>query len=130
MALPLFLVRPTEATGDTSTAAVVPTVVLRPWFWQATVGQWPSGPAAVLFFTNQTRYREDTGVVVGRDGAYRLIPMTVGEQRGLLSPDGRTYVRSGPEQLDLITGDTRRVSGDDWKVRPLAWSPEEDSLLS
>lgn len=128
---PIWLLhRPVTMTGDGPMAPILPTSVHRPWLWQATAGQWPPGAAAVLFYTNRTRYLEDTGVVVGRGGAYRLIPMTVGEERGVLSPDGRTYVRPGPEPVDLVTGDTRRAGAEEWRIRPLAWSPDGRWLLA
>ena len=120
-----LLHRPTALTGGPSGTPIVPSLVHPPWLWQATVGQWPPGPAAVLFFTNRTRYLEETGVVIGRNGAYRLVPMTVGEERGLLSPDRpQQHVRPGPEPIDLVTGDTRQAGADEWKIRPLAWSPD------
>ena len=93
-----LLHRPTALTGGPSGTPIVPSFVYPPWLWQATVGQWPPGPAAVLFFTNRTRYLEETGVVIGRNGADRLVPMTVGEERGLLSPDGRSVRAAGPNR--------------------------------
>ena len=90
----------TAAASDTA-----PARVYDPWLWQATIGQRPAGPASVVFFTSNTRYFESTGVLVGRDGAYRLIPLQVGEDHGLLSPDGRHYVRPHRGVLvDLTTG--------------------------
>ncbi|MEK8109911.1 hypothetical protein NKG94_46770 [Micromonospora sp. M12] len=66
-----------------------------PWLWQATVGQRPAGPAALVFFTERTRYFESTGVLVDRDGAYRLIPIGIAEGHGLLSRmDGTTSGRT------------------------------------
>lgn len=109
--------------GPSAAAEVVPDRVHIPWLWQATVGQLPPGPASVLFFTDRTRYAESTGVVVGGDGSYRLLPMTVGEGHGLLSPDGRWYLRPGTGGLvDLRTGDERH--GHRAGIAPLAWSPD------
>ncbi|GAA2185058.1 TolB family protein [Micromonospora lupini] len=110
----------TDAGG---TAAAVPTRVHDPWLWQATVAQRPAGPAALVFFTDRTRYSESTGVLVGRDGGYRLIPLHIGEGHGLLSPDGRHYLRPGSgELLDLSTGRQRRTMS--LGVDPLAWSAD------
>ncbi|SCG38710.1 TolB family protein [Micromonospora halophytica] len=110
-------------------AETVPTRLYDPWLWQATVGQHPAGPASVVFFTSNTRYAESTGVLVGRDGGYRLIPMRVGEGHGLLSPDGRHYLRPGWGTLiDLTTGDER--AGHPAGLHPLAWSPDGRRLLA
>ncbi|SIN11545.1 hypothetical protein [Micromonospora cremea] len=67
-------------------------------------------------------------MLVGRDGGYRLIPLHVGEGHGLLSPDGRHYLRPGTgELLDLTTGRQRRTLPTG--VRPLAWSPDGRQVL-
>ncbi|GGO16671.1 hypothetical protein [Micromonospora parathelypteridis] len=119
-------------TAPDSTAAdrwggSVPTRVHNPWLWQATVGQSPAGPASLVFFTPRTRYLESTGVLVGRDGGYRLIPLQVAEDHGLLSPDGRHYLRPSGELLDLTTGRQRRTLHT-W-MQPLAWSPDLQRVL-
>ncbi|MGC4758478.1 TolB family protein [Micromonospora trifolii] len=117
-----------ESTVADSTARVVPTRVRDPWLWQATVGQRPAGPAALLFFTDRTRYFESTGVLVARDGAYRLIPIGIAEGHGLLSPDGRHYLRpQSGELLDLTTGRQRRTGKPG--LDPFAWSPDGRSVL-
>lgn len=121
------------STAGTSTAAdgtggAVPTRVHQPWLWQATVEQRPTGPAALVFFTSRTRFLESTGVLIGRDGGYRLIPLHVAEDHGLLSPDGRHYLRPSGELLALTTGEQRRVT--DTGMRPLAWSPDGQRVLS
>lgn len=116
------------AQRDAAPAEVVPSRVRDPWLWQATVGQHPVGPASVLFFTDHSRYFESTGVVVGRDGGYRLLPIGVGEEHGLLSPDGRWYLRPGYGRLvDLRTGDERLTHR---PLRPLAWSPDGKLVLA
>ncbi|MEV7987687.1 hypothetical protein [Micromonospora sp. NPDC085948] len=117
-----------RTTASGSTAGVVPTRVHDPWLWQATVGQRPAGPAALVFFTDRTRYFESTGVLVDRNGAYRLIPIPIGEGHGLLSPDGRHYLRpySG-ELLDLTTGRQRRTRSTG--VYPMAWAPDGQHVL-
>jgi hypothetical protein len=98
-----------------------------PWLWQATVGQSAPGPAAVAFWTDKTIYFESTGVVVGRGGDYRIQPMSVGEEAGPVSPDGRYYVRQGPPRLvDLDTGAQRRLPGS----AVLAWSPDGRQVLT
>ncbi|MEE6308796.1 hypothetical protein V1634_27480 [Plantactinospora veratri] len=117
------------ARRDAAPAEIVPGQVRNPWLWQATVGQHPVGPASVLFFTANTRYLESTGVVVGRDGGYRLLPINVGEGHGLLSPDGRWYLRPGTGLLlDLRSGDQRRTHRPG--SRPLAWSPDGRSVVA
>ncbi|WP_146247371.1 TolB family protein [Micromonospora arborensis] len=114
---------------DTAPADVVPSRVQDPWLWQATVGQHPVGPASMLFFTAHTRYFESTGVVVGRDGGYRLLPINLAEAPGLLSPDGRWYLRPGVGSLvDLRTGDERRTHQPG--LNPLAWSPDGKLVLA
>ncbi|MEU1748881.1 TolB family protein [Micromonospora arida] len=111
-----------------STVGVVPSRVRDPWLWQATVGQRPAGPAALVFFTDRTRYFESTGVLVARDGAYRLIPIGIAEGHGLLSPDGRHYLRpQSGELLDLTTGRQRRTLKPG--LHPFAWSPDGRSVL-
>ncbi|MEU7974338.1 hypothetical protein AB0B48_20120 [Micromonospora sp. NPDC049089] len=111
-----------------STAGVVPSRVRDPWLWQATVGQRPAGPAALVFFTDRTRYFESTGVLVARDGAYRLIPIGMAEGHGLLSPDGRHYLRPQTgELLDLTTGRQRRTVKPG--LHPFAWSPDGRRVL-
>ncbi|MGK5742178.1 TolB family protein [Micromonospora sp. URMC 103] len=111
------------ARRDAVPAEVVPSRVRDPWLWQATVGQHPVGPASVLFFTANTRYFESTGVVVGRDGGYRLLPVNVAEAPGLLSPDGRWYLRPGTGGLlDLRAGDERVTH--EPGLHPLAWAPD------
>jgi hypothetical protein len=110
----------------------VPSRVEIPHLWQAAVGQWPAGPggrAALLFFTGKTRYLESTGVAVGIDGSYRLIYQDIGEGNGILTPDGRYYVRAGLRMLDLTTGEERQLSGDAIWGEPLAWSPDGTELL-
>ncbi|MFG1837853.1 hypothetical protein ACGFH8_05365 [Micromonospora sp. NPDC049175] len=117
----------TGAVAD-GTTGVVPTRVHDPWLWQATVGQRAAGPAALVFFTDRTRYFESTGVLVDRDGAYRLIPIGIAEGHGLLSPDGRHYLRPGSgELLDLTTGRQRRTMSTG--VSPLAWSSDGQQVL-
>ncbi|MEU8212313.1 hypothetical protein AB0B85_24315 [Micromonospora sp. NPDC049044] len=117
-----------STTAAGSAAGVVPTRVHNPWLWQATVGQRPAGPAALVFFTDRTRYFESTGVLVDRDGAYRLIPIGIAEGHGLLSPDGRHYLRPGSgELLDLTTGRQRRTAS--VGVYPMAWSPDGQQVL-
>ncbi|MDG4784821.1 hypothetical protein O7626_02545 [Micromonospora sp. WMMD1102] len=127
----------TVGDGSATADPAIPGRVEVPWLWQATARQWAPGPATVMFFTGATRYFEDTGVVVGRGGAYRLVYLDVGESRGVLSPDGRYYARFGPALLDLATGDERQLgrasgSGSDSRsssasgrgLTPLAWSPD------
>lgn len=110
------------------TGGVVPSRVRDPWLWQATVGQRPAGPAALVFFTDRTRYFESTGVLVDRDGAYRLIPIGMAEGHGLLSPDGRHYLRpQSGELLDLTTGQQRRTVKPG--LHPFAWSPDGRRVL-
>ncbi|MGI5519388.1 hypothetical protein ACQEUX_00335 [Micromonospora sp. CA-259024] len=116
------------ASAADSTAGAVPAQVHNPWLWQATVGQRPTGPAALVFFTSRTRYLESTGVLIGRDGGYRLIPLHVAEDHGLLSPDGRHYLRPSGELLDLTSGQQRRPIHTG--MRPLAWSPDGQRVLS
>ncbi|AVT29409.1 hypothetical protein C6361_07785 [Plantactinospora sp. BC1] len=117
------------ARRDAAPAEIVPGQVRNPWLWQATVDQHPVGPASVLFFTANTRYFESTGVVVGRDGGYRLLPINIGEEHGLLSPDGRWYLRPGTGGLlDLRSGDERRTHPPG--LRPLAWSPDGRSVVA
>ncbi|MBM7490063.1 hypothetical protein JOD64_001285 [Micromonospora luteifusca] len=117
-----------STTASGSTVGAVPSRVHNPWLWQATVGQRPAGPAALVFFTDRTRYFESTGVLVGRDGAYRLIPIPIGEGHGLLSPDGRHYLRPySSELLDLTTGRQRRTVSTG--VYPMAWSPDGQQVL-
>ncbi|WP_406071857.1 TolB family protein [Micromonospora sp. NBC_01638] len=117
-----------DSTAGGDTAGAVPSRLHDPWLWQATVGQRPTGPAALVFFTNHTRYLESTGVLVGRDGGYRLIPLHVAEDPGLLSSDGRHYLRPSGELLDLTTGQQRRTIHTG--MRPLAWSPDGQRVLS
>ncbi|MEV0716111.1 hypothetical protein [Asanoa sp. NPDC050611] len=107
----------------------VPSRVELPHFWQAAVGQWPAGaggPAALVYFTDRTRYFESTGVAVGVSGSYRLIYQDIGEGEGLLTADGRYYVRPGLRMLDLTTGDERQLPG---AGQPLALSPDGRELL-
>ncbi|MDG4805433.1 hypothetical protein O7634_01495 [Micromonospora sp. WMMD1120] len=119
---------PSTTAADRTAAASVPTAAHNPWLWQATVGQRPAGPAALVFFTPRTRYFESTGVLVGRDGGYRLIPLRVGEGHGLVSPDGRHYLRPQTgELLDLTTGRQRRAMTDG--VSLFDWSPDGRRVL-
>ncbi|MCG5471583.1 hypothetical protein LADH09A_005579 [Micromonospora sp. LAH09] len=92
------------------------------------MGQRAAGPAALVFFTDRTRYFESTGVLVDQDGAYRLIPIGIAERHGLLSPDGRHYLRPGSgELLDVTTGRQRRTMSTG--VSPMAWSSDGQQVL-
>ncbi|MFG1871056.1 TolB family protein [Micromonospora arborensis] len=117
----------TDSTATDSWGGSVPAKVHNPWLWQATVGQSQAGPAALVFFTSRTRYLESTGVLVGRDGGYRLIPLHVAEDHGLLSPDGHHYLRPSGELLNLTTGQQRRTIHTG--MQPLAWSPNGQRVL-
>ncbi|MBM0279176.1 hypothetical protein [Micromonospora tarensis] len=117
-----------SSAADSSAAGAVPARVHDPWLWQATVGQRPAGPAALVFFTERTRYLESTGVLVARDGAYRLIPIRIAEGHGLLSPDGRHYLRpQSGELLDLTTGRQSRPMNPGLDL--FAWSPDGRRVL-
>ncbi|MEU5782051.1 TolB family protein [Micromonospora lupini] len=88
----------------------------------------PGRSGALVFFTSRTRYFESTGVLVGRDGGYRLIPLHIGEDPGLLSPDGRHYLRPDTgELLDLTTGRQRRTLSTG--IYPFTWSPDGQQVL-
>ncbi|MFF0230681.1 hypothetical protein [Micromonospora sp. NPDC005254] len=128
LSVPAATATGSTATGSTATGSTVPSKVHQPWLWQATVEQRPAGPAALVFFTSRTRFLESTGVLVGRDGGYRLIPLHVGEDHGLLSPDGRHYLRPSGELLDLTTGQQHRPIHTG--MQPLAWSPDGHRVLS
>jgi hypothetical protein len=106
----------------------VPARVDIPWLWQATVVQRAPGNASVVFITDRTIYFEATGVVIGRNGAYRILPMNIGDELGPLSPDGRyELLRNGPHLVDLKTGHQRTLTG---AGKPIAWSRDGGKLLS
>ncbi|MEV4620119.1 WD40 repeat domain-containing protein [Asanoa sp. NPDC049573] len=132
VALPDLVAHRRAAEVPADRPGAVPSRVEIPHLWQAKVGQWPAGAggqAALVFSTSKTRYFEGTGVAVGVDGSYRLIYREIGEDAGLLTPDGRYYVRGGLRLLDLTTGEERQLSGEPiWGV-PLAWSPDGSELL-
>lgn len=102
-----------------------PAALGRPYAWQLTYEQDLNGPVAAAFIDPGTIYLEATGVLVGRDGSYRLFPMNPGEEFGFVSPDGRHLARWG-EIVDLATG--RRIPTVD-RAWPLAWSPDGRRLL-
>ncbi|WP_144126195.1 PD40 domain-containing protein [Catellatospora sichuanensis] len=102
-----------------------PATLGRPYAWQLTYGQDANGPVVAAFIDPATIYLEATGVLVGRDGSYRLFPMNPGEDLGFVSPDGRYLARWG-EIVDLVTG--RAMPTVD-RARPLAWAPDSRRLL-
>ncbi|MEU8076822.1 hypothetical protein AB0B31_15375 [Catellatospora citrea] len=102
-----------------------PGVLGRPYPWQLTYEQDLNGPVVAAFLDPDTVYLESTGVLVGRDGSYRLFPMNPGEEFGFVSPDGR-YLARWSEIVDLVTG--RSIPTVD-RARPLAWSPDGRRLL-
>lgn len=128
----------------------VPATVYPPLLGQATVRASPPGPAAILVsgegpFAGHDLdwYRfEGRSLVVGRDGAYRLVRTTFGGEAGqsmLLSPDGRYVTGDNTLEgaqwgwaepalavLDLTTGQVRRY---DHGVVAVAWAPAGRRLL-
>ncbi|GAA1406846.1 hypothetical protein GCM10009662_39430 [Catellatospora coxensis] len=102
-----------------------PAALGRPYPWQLTYEQDLNGPVVAAFIDPGTIYLEATGVLVGRDGSYRLFPMNPGEGFGLVSPDGRHLARWG-EIVDLVSG-VRTPTAE--RARPLAWSPDSRRLL-
>jgi hypothetical protein len=132
VALPEWAAHRRAAVVPADRPGAVPSRVELPHLWQAKVGQWPArpgGPAALVFFTGQTRYFEGTGVAVGANGSYRLIYQEIGEGDGMLTPDGRYYVGPGLRLLDLTTGKERQLSGEPFWGEPLAFSPDGTELL-
>ncbi|MDG4823836.1 hypothetical protein O7635_18425 [Asanoa sp. WMMD1127] len=132
LALPEVAAHRRAAVVPADGPGAVPSGVELPRAWQAKVGQWPAGPggpAALVFYTDQTRYFESTGVAVGRNGSYRLIYLDIGEGHGLLTPDGRYYVRPGLRLLDLSTGAERQLGSEPMVGYPMAFSPDGTELL-
>lgn len=119
-ALPGLVAGPQPADGGPAAG-----VLGRPYAWQLTHGQDPNGPVVAAFVDPGTVYLEATGVLVGRDGSYRLLPMNPGEEFGFVSPDGR-YLARWSEIVDLVTGRGIPTVDRSW---PLAWSPDGRRLL-
>ncbi|GAB4048609.1 PD40 domain-containing protein [Catellatospora paridis] len=115
----------TGGAGLQTAGGPVPGVLGRPYPWQLTYEQDLNGPVAAAFVDPHTVYLAATGVLVGRDGSYRLFPMDPGEDLGFVSPDGR-YLARRSEIVDLVTG--RGIPTVD-RARPLAWSPDGRRLL-
>ncbi|GAA2354239.1 hypothetical protein Cme02nite_47110 [Catellatospora methionotrophica] len=112
-------------TGPQPADGPAPGVLGRPYPWQLTYEQDPNGPVVAAFVDAHTVYLEGAGVLVGRDGSYRLFPMDPDADLGLLSPDGRHLARRS-EIVDLVTGHSVQTVD---KARPLAWSPDGRRLL-
>lgn len=102
-----------------------PAVLGRPYPWQLSYEQDLNGPVVAAFTDARTIYLESTGVLVGRDGSYRLFPMNPGEELGFVSPDGRHLARRS-EIVDLATG---RSIPNVPRSKPLAWSLDGRRLL-
>jgi hypothetical protein len=102
-----------------------PAALGRPYPWQLSYEQDLNGPVVAAFIDPGTIYLEATGVLVGRDGSYRLFPKNPGEEFGFVSPDGRHLARWS-EIVDLTTG--RSIPTVD-RALPLAWSPDGRRLL-
>jgi dipeptidyl aminopeptidase/acylaminoacyl peptidase len=83
----------------------IPRSVDEPYLWQQTYGASPNGPALLVFSTGHSLNGETARVIVGRDGSYRVMYRSPGEEFGSLSPDGRYVLRSG--LLDLVSGKTK-----------------------
>ncbi|WP_344402800.1 hypothetical protein, partial [Catellatospora chokoriensis] len=97
----------------------------RPYPWQLSYEQDLNGPVVAAFLDPDTVYLESTGVLVGRDGSYRLFPKNPGEEFGFVSPDGR-YLARWSEIVDLVTGRSIPTVDRAW---PLAWSRDGQRLL-
>ena len=109
--------RPVGDGGSAGTGAV-PSRLYDPWPWQATVGQSPNGPAALLVSGGSLGYTSPDwpGMygskigMVGRDGSYRMLRYGLmrmqASQDVLLSPDGRYVVgHVSLEDLLFLGGD-------------------------
>jgi hypothetical protein len=129
--------------------ATVPGGVEMPWFWQATVGMDPPGPASVLFGGDSAALYgdpwEEEGAklaVVGRGGAYRMLRYP-GEMRAgqdvRLSPDGNlvasSWLTGGPDGwlivTDLRTGASRGYGQGSGACcyETAAWRPDSGAML-
>ncbi|GAA1534878.1 hypothetical protein GCM10009827_061300 [Dactylosporangium maewongense] len=136
------------AQGDPA----VPAGIELPYFWQATVGMAPPGPATVLFggyswglSSDPYPFEEEGGklAVVGRNGAYRMLRYPDDKLRAgqdvRLSPDGNLVAQSmltgGPAGwlvvTDLRTGRSRGY-GDGPPAccfEVAAWRPDSGAVL-
>lgn len=111
---------PQVAVGDPGRSSLG-----RAYPWLPTHAEDPNGPAVAMFTGGGAGLLGPSGVLVGEDGSYRLLPVDDGSP-GLLSPDGSLLARPG-EIVDLRDG-TRIGAG---RVgRPVAWSPVGRRLLT
>ncbi|MFF5227756.1 hypothetical protein [Dactylosporangium sp. NPDC000521] len=131
--------------------SVVPRSVGLPYFWQATVGMAPPGPASVLFGGDSLGltsdpFEEEGGklAVLGRNGDYRMLRYPsdgVRAGQGVrLSPDGSLVAHSdltgGPAGwlvvTDLRTGRSRGYSGGETTccADVVAWRPDSGAVLA
>jgi hypothetical protein len=90
------------------------------------------GAASMVYMAHTWRYgpafdEADQFAVVGADGdGYRTQEVTYGEDRILLSPDGRT-IATATVLVDLATGRSRPLPGEDGV--PVAWSPDGSRMV-
>ncbi|MEV4413803.1 hypothetical protein [Catellatospora sp. NPDC049609] len=100
----------------------------RAYPWLPTHERKPNGPAVAAFTGGGASLFGRGGVVVGRDGSYRLLPAGDDGRPGLLSPDGTLLARPG-EIIDLRDGSVIGAGGGE-AGRPVAWSPVGRRLLT
>ncbi|MFD0596743.1 WD40 repeat domain-containing protein [Catellatospora coxensis] len=106
----------------------LPAWAAQPYLWQQTFSEDPNGPAKLVFETGHSLDLDTSLVVVGRDDSFRLVYLDPGELMGSLSPDGRYLL--GDNLVDLVTGQSRKLSPAVSSHWPAVWSPDSQSAVA
>ncbi|MFC7245179.1 WD40 repeat domain-containing protein [Catellatospora aurea] len=106
----------------------LPAWAAQPYLWQQTFSEDPNGPAKLVFETGHSLDLDTSLVVVGRDDSFRLVYLDPGELMGSLSPDGRYLL--GDNLVDLVTGQSRKLSPAVSSHWPAVWSPDSQNAVA
>jgi hypothetical protein len=133
VAVPVVPAARRDTPASEKAAMRLPDQVGDPPFGELRTTAYPHlGAASMVYLAHTWRYgpmfdQADQFAVVGADGdGYRTQQVTYGEDRILLSPNGRV-IATATELVDLATGRSRPLPGEGGV--PMAWSPDGHKLV-